>query len=300
MATEASEQPFASQPEGDARVGKTLSLPIARFGSPGAFLTFEAEVRPDAKDVVLLPGNEIPEGATEGDVLEVFLYRDSEDRMVATRMLPKVRPGEIAFLEVKDVTGIGAFVGWGLAKDLLVPFAEQTREVSVGERHPISPFVDNSGRLAGTMRVTELLKSVPDVAVGDWVEGEAWRKESEIGVFVIFSKRFVGLVPKHEPNRLVRGEAARFRVARILADGKCELSLRGLAYEQRDGDAERILTFLEKEGAPRVSESDAPDLIHRRFALSKKAFKRAVGLLLRQGKIAIDDDGTVRAKPSRS
>jgi uncharacterized protein len=271
----------------DIPFGRFQQLRILRFGPPGAFLALDEQ---DERDVILLPGPEIPEGATEGDVLNVFFYRDSEDRPIATLIQPKIALGEVAFLDVKDITGIGAFFDWGLAKDLLVPFAEQTRELSVGERHPIGLFVDNSGRLAGTMRVTEMLRNPPALAVGDWVEGEAWRKESEIGVFVIIARKHVALVPREEPTRLTRGESARFRVARILADGKCVLSLRGLAHDERTSDAERIVNYLREHADQVVSESDSPEVIQRRFALSKKAFKRAVGLLLRDRRIELDGD----------
>jgi uncharacterized protein len=295
-------------------LGQFADLRIERFGSPGAFLALPTAVSAgpaggaperfevgdpsghpgapaDARvEVVLLPGPEIPEGATEGDTVRVFLYRDSEDRPIATTLVPKLALGEVAFLEVKDVTGIGAFFDWGLAKDLLVPFAEQTtRELKVGERHPIGLFVDSSDRLAGTMRVSEMLTQ-PERAAGDWVFGEAWRKESEIGLFVILERKHVALLPKEEPNRLVRGEHARFRIARVHADGKCVVSLRGLAHDERGSDADRIVQFLKERPTEPVSEADTPEAIQKRFGLSKKAFKRAVGLLLRERRIELTDD----------
>jgi uncharacterized protein len=275
----------------DDLLGHLVTLPVRRFGSPGAFLARDPDdARPDAP-TVLLPGAEVPEGAREGDELDVFVYLDSEDRPVATTRAPRIRMGRVAFLEVTDVAPFGAFVDWGMPKELLVPHAEQTQKLHVGDRHPIGLYVDDSGRLAGTMRVSEMLRAVGEFAPDEWVEGEAWRKEPAIGVFVIVEKRFVGLLPASEPNALSRGEAARFRVASVLDDGKIELSLRAHAHEERAQDAERILARLARPGAPRVGDRSSPEEIRALFGLSKKAFKRAVGGLLKERAVTIDDRG---------
>ncbi len=269
-------------------LGRVSLVRVVRFGAPGAFV---APPGAADDDVILLPGAEIPEGCAVGDELEVFVYLDSEDRAVATTRAPALEIGEVAFLEVTDVTRIGAFFAWGLPKDLLVPFAKQTREVAVGERHPIGLYVDSSGRLAGTMRVSEMLdvdevEFVPD----EWVEGEAWRKDPEIGVFVIVERSWVGLVPRSEPNNLVRGQAARFRVARVQPDGRIELSLRAHAHLERENDAEKILAAL-RRGGVRIGDGSSPEEIRDLFGLSKKAFKRAVGQLLRDRAVDVDDEG---------
>ncbi|HEY3593649.1 MAG TPA: S1-like domain-containing RNA-binding protein [Polyangiaceae bacterium] len=275
-------------------LGRSSTLKIRRFGAPGAFLGLDGD--PDG-DVILLVGAEIPEGAREGDELGVFVHRDSEGRPLATTRRPKLELGQVAFLEVTACTPIGAFVDWGLAKELLVPFAEQTAPVSVGGRYPIGLYVDDSGRLAGTMRVAEMLATPRDKnrwRLDEWVDGEAWRKDGEIGTFFIVEKTSVGLLPKSEPHTLPRGTAARLRVSNILADGKIELSLRGHAHEELAGDAQRVLEILSRLKAPRVGDRSSPAQIFAVFALSKKAFKRAVGRLLKEGTVAIDDDGFVR------
>jgi len=279
--------------EYDDLLGRFVTLSVRRFGPPGAFLAVDAsDLRPNAP-VLLLPGGEVPEGAAEGDELEVFVYLDSEDRPIATTRTPKIALDEVAFLLVKDVTRFGAFVDWGLGKELLVPYAEQTRDVRVGERHPIGLFVDDSGRLAGTMRVAEMLRSKGDFDLDEWVEGEAWRNDPEIGLFAILERRFVGLVPAYEPHALSRGEATRFRVANILPDGKLELSLRGHAHEEIENDAARVLAVLRRKGAPRVGDRSTPEEIREHFCLSKKTFKRVVGHLLKQRAVSIDRDGFV-------
>lgn len=212
---------------------------------------------------------------------------------------PLLDVGEVAFLEVVDVTEVGAFVHWGPPKDLLVPFAEQTCELAVGDRHPIGLYVDSSGRFAGTMRVSEMLDATKAAFEDDeWVTGEAWRKDPDIGVFVIVERAWVGLLPKSEPNRLARGEAARFRVSRVRADGRIELSLRAHAHVERENDAETILAGLRKGGL-RIGDRSSPDEILAAFGLSKKAFKRAVGALLKERSVEIGEDGMLVLRAAR-
>ncbi len=282
----------------DHLYGRYATMVIRRFGTPGAFLGIPEGPEGSGDEAVLLLGPEIPVGAKEGDELRVFISRDSEGRAIATTRAAKLERGQVAFLEVTACTDFGAFVDWGLAKELLVPFAEQTVELRVGARHPVGLYVDKSGRLAGTMRVTEMLGlTKPALRPDDWVEGEAWRNDPEIGLFVIVAREFVGLVPASEPHPLSRGDAARFRVTHVLPDGKIELSLRGHAHEELENDAQRIVGILARTGAPRVGDGSSPEELRAIFGLSKKAFKRAVGRLLKQGAITIDSDGFVVIAP---
>lgn len=267
-------------------LGHVVTMRLRRFGPPGAFLSRDA----DDLETLLLPGAEVPEGAKEGDELEVFVYLDSEDRPIATTRSPKLVLGEVAFLEVKDTAAFGAFVDWGLMKELLVPLAEQICEMNVGQRYAIGLYVDDTGRLAGTMRVAELLGDKAEFELDEWVEGEAWRKE-EVGVFVILERSFLALLPASEPHGLLRGEAARFRITNVLPDGKLEVSLRGPAHEELAHDAEHILEILARPTTPKVGDRSSPEEIRKIFGLSKKAFKRAVGRLLKQSAVAIDRDG---------
>jgi predicted RNA-binding protein (virulence factor B family) len=231
----------------------------------------------------------------------VFIHLDSEERVIATTREPRLALGEVAFLEVTSTTEFGAFVDWGLGKELLVPFAEQSRELYVGERQPIGLYLDKSRRLAGTMYVTDLLEAPPrDLMVDEEVLGEAWRDEPDIGLFVIVERRFVGLVPATEPHPLRRGDIARCRITEVLPDGKIVLSLRRHAYEEIADDAAKILAIVARPGAPRVGDRSSPDEIRARFGISKKAFKRAVGRLLKDGSVTIDGDGMlalVRDRP---
>ena len=280
-------------------LGRSARLAIRRVASPGAFLALSPEDAGERAPTVLLPGTELPPDVAPGDQLDVFIHLDSEGRPIATLRTPKLELGQVAFLRVSACTDFGAFVDWGLQKDLFVPFAQQTRELRVGDVQPIGLYVDGSGRLAGTMRVTELLESrSTGFQPGDWVDGEAWRNQPEIGLFVIVQRQFVGLLPKHEPHALRRGEAARFRVSNLLPDGKLELSLRALAHEEIANDAERVLERL-SAGTPPVGDGSSPDQIRKLFGLSKKAFKRALGTLLRRRLIRIDEQGFVVLLPKR-
>jgi hypothetical protein len=275
-------------------LGRRATLEIHHFGPAGAFLTLGGRASDSTRPCVLLLGSEIPEGAREGDEMAVFIYLDSQDRPIATTRVPALMLGEVAFLEVTARTKVGAFCAWGLPKELLVPFAQQTIEPVVGERYPVGLYVDSSGRLAGTMRVTEMLDiGTSGLAAGDWVDGEAWRIDPEIGLFVILAKAFVGLLPRQEPHSMKRGEAGRFRVAHVHRDGKVELSLRGHAHTELDADAERVLSLLLSDGALRVGDRSDAEQIRQSFGLSKKAFKRAVGRLLKQRLVQIDASGHV-------
>ncbi len=269
-------------------IGRRVTLLVRRFGPAGAFLA----VDDDDETTILLPEREVPNPVHEGDPVVVFVYLDSEDRPIATVEEPKLALGEVTFLEVSALTDIGAFFNWGLPKELLVPFAQQSRDLHVGEREPIGLYLDHSGRLAGTMFVSDLLEGDHrPVALDEWVIGEAWRNDPDIGLFVIVERSFVALVPASEPHRLRRGESGRFRVTAVLPDGKVVLSLRQHAYQELETDAKTILAVLAQPGAPRVGDRSDPETIRALFGLSKKAFKRAAGRLLKEKTATIDADG---------
>jgi predicted RNA-binding protein (virulence factor B family) len=178
-----------------------------------------------------------------------------------------------------------------------VPFAEQSKELVAGERQPIGLYLDRSRRLAGTMYVSDLFGDRRRVVRDEWIEGEAWRNDPDIGLFVILERAFVGLVPAREPHALERGQAARFRVAETLPDGKLVLSLRQHAYQELAADAANILAVLARPRAPEIGDRSDPEAIRALFGLSKKAFKRAIGHLLKQGAVTIDARGFVVPAP---
>lgn len=273
-------------------LGCVVQLKVLRFTPHGAFLSLDAEADSESPSI-LLPGGEIPHGVKEGDPVDVFVYLDSEDRPIATTREPLVSLGQVAFLKVSDLTPIGAFMDWGLAKDLLLPYGEHTRDIHIGERHPVGLTVDNTGRLLGTMRVTEMLKERPPFKVGDWVHGEAWRKEAELGAFIIVERQYVGLLPIEEAAAMTRGQPGSFRVTRVQTDGKIDLSLRRETRDQIADDADVILAYLDRADASSVGDRSSPERVREIFGFGKKSFKRAVGRLLKQGVVMIDEGGFV-------
>ena len=187
--------------------------------------------------------------------------------------------------------------GLGAAQGIAGPVRAADERAARGRRPSHWP-VHGQLRALGGNRISELLgEGSREFVRGEWVEGEAWRQDPEIGLFVIVERGFVGLVPKHEPQALARGEAARFRVTHLHPDGKIDLALRGHAHEELESDGERILQLLKRPGAPKLGDKSDPELIRELFGLSKKAFKRAVGRLLRERLVDVDEQGFVRVLP---
>ena len=267
------------------RLGEKQVLTVVKIVDFGVYLGSDEER-------VLLPKKQVPEGIEVGDPVEVFLYKDSSDRMIATTKEPKITLGELAVLEVADVGRIGAFLDWGLEKDLLLPFKEQTVKVEKGDRCLVSLYVDKSGRLCATMKVYPLLRTDSPYKMNDMVRGTVYGISREFGVFVAVDDRYSALIPRREVyGRMFIGQQVEARVADVKADGKMDLSVRGRIPEQMDADAQQIMERIEKNGGslPFTDKAD-PERIKMEFGMSKAAFKRAVGRLLKQGKVTIDEN----------
>ncbi len=273
----------------DELLGRVLPLTVTRISVGGALL---ASDDPEVKmPAVLLPARELPEGARVGERFDVFIHLDRERKRAATLTLPEIAMGEVALLPVTRVDREGAWVDAKMPEPLFVPQTEVTRDLRVGDLHAIGLVIDDTGQLAGTMRVSEMLRVGGRFERDEWVDGQAWRDEPGIGLFVIVERRYLGLVPAQEPHPLRKGERARFRVASVLPDGKVNLSLRGHAHLQLDDDADKVLAIITKKGGPRVGDHTSPEEIRALFGLSKKAFKRALGTLLRKRAVTLDADG---------
>ena len=267
------------------RLGEKQVLTVVKIVDFGVYLGSDEER-------VLLPKKQVPEGIEVGDPVEVFLYKDSSDRMIATTKEPKITLGELAVLEVADVGRVGAFLDWGLEKDLLLPFKEQTVKVEKGDRCLVSLYVDKSGRLCATMKVYPLLRTDSPYQKNDMVRGTVYGISREFGVFVAVDDRYSALIPRREVyGRMFIGQQVEARVADVKADGKLDLSVRGRIPEQMDTDAQQIMERIEKNGGslPFTDKAD-PERIKMEFGMSKAAFKRAVGRLLKQRKITIDEN----------
>ena len=268
-------------------LGKKQTLTVAKMVDFGVYLHEGA----GASEEVLLPKKEVPADTKPGDSLEVFLYKDSRDRLIATMRTPSVQLGGLALMTVKDTGKIGAFLDWGLEKDLLLPFREQTRKVRSGEQILAALFIDKSSRLCATMNVYKYLKTDSPYKKGDHVQGRVYEVSGNFGVFVAVDDQYSGLVPGREAaGKFQIGDVMEFRVTGVKPDGKLDLSARERIPEQMEEDAQMILSMLdEADGVFLFDDHASPDVIRREFGLSKNAFKRAVGRLLKEEKIRIKD-----------
>lgn len=268
-------------------LGKKQSLEIVQKTDFGVYLGEKESPR----DKVLLPKKEVPVDAGLGDTLEVFLYKDSQDRLIATRREPAMQLGGLAVLKVIQVTKIGAFLDWGLEKDLLLPFKQQTCKVREGESYLTALYIDKSGRLCATMNVYDYLQTDSPYKKDDHVTGVIYETSEEFGVFVAVDYRYSALIPRKDAAGQYRiGDVIEARVTDVKADGKLDLSTREKAYLQMDEDAEYIMHVLEEfSGVLPFNDKASPETIKREFGLSKNAFKRGVGRLLKEGRIEITE-----------
>lgn len=268
-------------------LGKVQELEILRTKEFGVYVGEKA----GDEASVLLPKKQVPQGAGVGDKVSVFIYKDSSDRLIATTGTPRLQVGETAMLEVKDVAKIGAFLDMGLEKDLLLPFKEQTHPVKKGERCLVTLYVDKSHRLAATMRVYSHMSNQSPYKAGDWVTGTIYEINETIGAFVAVDHKYYGLIPKRELyGKFHEGDSVQARVTRVREDGKLDLCLRDKAHVQMGSDADEVLKVIEEfDGILPFNDRADPEVIMREFRMSKNAFKRAVGRLLKEGKIRITE-----------
>lgn len=245
-----------------------------------------------AEEKVLLPRKYVQNDLKPSDEIDVFLYRDSADRLIATTKTPKIMMHQIARLTVSDVGKIGAFVDWGLEKDLLLPFKEQTKKVEKGEEVLVALYLDKTGRLALTMNVYPYLESSSPYQKEDTVRGTVYQTSKNFGAFVAVDDRYSALIPKKELVRdLAVSEKVEARVIAVLEDGRLTLGLRKKSYEQIGEDAEKILKDLKASGGslPFNDKAD-PEKIREHFGMSKAEFKRALGKLYKERLIVIGED----------
>ena len=249
-------------------LGKTQELEIVRTKEFGVYLSEKA----GDEAAVLLPKKQVPAGAKIGDKVKVFIYKDSSDRLIATTGTPKLEVGQCEILEVKDVAKIGAFLDMGLEKDLLLPFKEQTHPVRKGEKCLVCLYVDKS-------------------QAEDWVNGTIYEINETIGAFVAVDNKYYGLIPKKEMyGKFREGDTVKARVMRVREDGKLDLCVRERSYVQMGSDAELVLKVIDEfDGVLPFNDKARPETILREFNMSKNAFKRAVGRLLKEGKVRITE-----------
>lgn len=273
-------------------LGKKQALIIQKQVEFGVYLGEEGA----EEEQVLLPRKQVPEGAEIGDSIEVFLYKDSKDRLIATTNEPKLELGQIAELKVAQVGKIGAFLDWGLEKELLLPFKEQTAKVREGDSCLVALYIDKSSRLCATMNVYPYLRTDSPYQKDDWVKGRIYETSKEFGVFVAVDHQYSALIPKKEAyGNLKIGDDISARVTGIREDGKIDLSVREKSYLQIEKDAQRVMEVIKSyDGILPFNDKASPEIINQEMSMSKNEFKRAVGHLLKKGEIEITEKSILK------
>lgn len=241
---------------------------------------------------VLLPAKQVPDDITVGDVVEVFLYKDSKDRLIATTNRPKLTLGGLAALRVLEIGKIGAFLDWGLEKDLFLPYKEMTAKVQPDDEVLVTLYIDKSHRLCASMKkLYEHLQQDSPYRKGDAVTGRIYEFGHDFGTFVAVDDRYSAMIPAHEDCSFLKiGDVIEAKVLNVKPDGKLDITLRQKAYLQMDEDAEKVMEVIEEfAGVLPFTDKASPEVIKRETGLSKNAFKRAVGRLYKERRIEITD-----------
>jgi len=267
-------------------VGKINKLKILRDTSVGLFLGN------DEGEDVLLPNKYVPASFEIGDEIEVFIYTDSEDRLVATNLIPKVLPGEFGYLTVKDVNSFGAFLEWGLEKDLLCPFSYQSNRMEVGRKYLVHVFLDEqSDRLVASSKIDRFLE-LENIELEKNQEVDLMIcNTTDLGVNVIINKKYKGLLYRNEIfQRLTPGETIKGFIKNVREDKRIDVSLQKQGIENIDLDAQKVLIELKKSGGKLfLSDKSDADEIREKLNMSKKSYKKAIGSLFKQQKIRIEE-----------
>lgn len=271
------------------KLGEIQKLKIEKKVEFGVYLS-------DGTDRVLLPKKQVPENYKIGDEVSAFIYKDSKDRLIATTNTPKLTLGQYGLLTVSQVNKVGAFMDWGLEKDLFLPFKEMTRQPQEGDEILVRVYIDKSERLCASMKgIYDMLSKKPPYQVGDEVEARIYEFGHDFGTFVALEDKYSAMIPRHEDVKNYRiGDVIMVRITGIKEDGKCDVTIRDKAYVQMEDDAEALLDLIDSyAGVLPFTEKASPEVIKRETGLSKAAFKRAVGRLYKERKITLTD-GKIR------
>lgn len=268
------------------KIGEWNQLKVVREKEFGLYLSDET-----GETDVLLPIRQVPKGTKQGTVLNVFVYRDSSDRMIATTKEPKITLGELAVLKCVGITKIGAFMDWGLEKDILLPFKEQTTRVEEEKEYLVRMYKDKSDRLCVSMKVYEYLKTDSSYKVGDMIQGTVIEYNPKMGAFVAVDNLYSALLPLKEiHSRINVGDVVEGRISNVREDGKLDLSKQKPIKIQIDEDSQMVYKIIESyHGVLPFNDKADKEIIEKEFGLSKNAFKRAVGRLLKEEKIIITE-----------
>lgn len=268
-----------------AEFGKTNTLKVNRMAPPGAYLQFNDEE-------VLLPNKYVSESLKVDDEVEVFVYKDSEDRLVATTLEPLAEVNEFAALEVVDVAPFGAFLNWGLEKHLLVPKSEMQEPMQIGKKYVVKLVLDHrTNRIVGVSKLGVFIRTDAEYETGQEIKALVV-SPTDIGYKLLVDNMYWGLLYKNEVFKPIeQGDAINGFVKKVRDDGKLDISLRKPGKVTQEGDAELILKLLKEAGGQMaVSDKSDPETIKAVFGLSKKAFKKAIGTLYKQKQILIEPE----------
>lgn len=270
--------------------GKKQTLVMIKRVEFGIYL---AETMKDAENKVLLPKKQVPADMEVGDPIDVFLYKDSNDRPIATVKEPKLTLGQTARLRVVSVGKVGVFLDWGLEKDLFLPYREQTAQVKAGDEVIAALYLDKSERLCATMKVYPYLQKESPYQKDDVVTGMVYEISHNFGAFVAVDDKYSALIPKKELyGELHVLQQISARVTGVKEDGKLDLGIRQKAHLQMSEDADKVLSLLrEKKGFLPLHDKSSPEQIRETIGMSKNEFKRAVGHLYKEHLIMLESDG---------
>jgi len=267
-----------------ANIGKFNHLRVVKEVDFGVYL--------DGEELgeILLPTKSVPGGTLVDDVLGVFIYLDSDDRLIATTLKPLAKVDRFAYLEVVDVTPIGAFLNWGLPKDLLVPFREQKNQMEVGKSYIVFLYLDDTDRIVGSSKLDKFLDDQwVDIEEGELVDLIIC-DETPLGTKAIVNDLYWGILYKNEIfQKLTYGMRKKGCVKKIRDDEKIDLALHEPGYGKIDGMSQKVLTRLQKMGGScSITDKSAPEAIYEQYGMSKKNFKKAVGALYKKRLIALE------------
>ena len=272
-------------------LGEFQKLIIKRFKNNGAYIGLK-DVKNEKLDI-LLPKKEVLETDKVDDEIEAFVYKDNQARFVATRKNPKISLGKLETLEVMDISKIGAFLDWGLEKELFLPFKEQTMKLEKGRKYLVALYIDKSERLCATMKIRDYLTSDSPYKEGEWVEGIIYSIHKDYGAFVAVDKKYDAMIENKDIIGVLEiGEPINFRISKVKKDGRLNLVLKNLSHVEINDNAEILFNIIKDRGGfLDLNDKSEPDKIKEICCMSKSSFKKAVGRLLKNKKIQFEGNG---------
>jgi uncharacterized protein len=278
------------------KLGQRNSLTATRNAAAGMYLA-------DKKgEEVLLPNKYVPKSLKVGELLDVFVYNDSEDRPVATTLVPLIELGEIAPLTVKEITTFGAFMDWGMEKDLLVPVKEQLEPMKENQTYLVHLYLDElTQRLVGSTKIKKFLSNETlSFKAGDAVEGVIF-DDTPLGYLVAVNNKFMGLLYHNEVYHRVKiGDSIQAYVKKVKDNKELDLSMQKIGFKHVDDSTEIVLNHIKQnKGFLNLGDSSSPGEIQARLNMSKKVFKKAIGILYKQKKIRIEPEGVYLTKSDK-